>query len=1496
MSVQLLEKLATLGKELGYAGVELREWVSAQVKIEEKKSAEAIEREERKLQREEHKKEVEAEKKEKIKRDELALEKAKLDQQERFKQLELQQQVKLAELKVAEKKVENSNGEDDNESDSDGSQVSHASSISNSGSRRKSGPKLPHFDDTKDNIDSYLRRFERYASLQNWPKGDWAIYLSALLKGRALEVYSRLTETEARSYTKLKAALLRKYQLTVEGFRRQFYAARREKDETASQFVCRIEGYLDRWVQLAEIEESFKGLRDLIVREQFLSVCEEHLAIYLRERNPKELPEVIKLADIYLDARLQRDAKDRRIKQPFQMKPTTSERPAERVVETTTSSERSEDKSRRTCYLCHQVGHMRKQCPLYRQGSKGSTERMAMCQEIPSADKKSKTCSHDLLVPGTLELRCGCQMPYVGCLSENASSEPVDRRLPTVTGKVNGHVVSVLRDTGCTTAVVCDGLVTEEQRTGQFKCYRVMDGSIGKAEVAVVDVESPVFTGKVECLCLKSPACDLVIGNIPGASRGPAPEVVAVTTRAQAKAKEKPKKPLIVPVLQDLQVSTVDLQRFQRESADLQKGFELARAQESVKSGKVATVRYQVCKCILYRVYQVPGKPDVKQLMVPKELRRAVLGLAHDSVMSGHEGIHKTTDRVMSNFWWPGIRDDVTRYCRSCDVCQRTIPRGRVSKAPLQKMPIIGVPFQRIGVDLVGPITPASSSGKRYILTVVDYATRYPEAVALSGISTEDVAEALCTVYSRVGVPTHVVHDQGSQFMSDVMAEVSRLLSIRNLVSTPYHPQTNGLVERFNGTLKAMLKKLCAERPRDWDRYLESVLFAYREVKQESTGFSPFELLYGRTVRGPMAILRELWTKEQSSDEVRTTYQYVLNLRNRLEETCGLVKDSLTKSSVKAKKHFDRKARMRELKAGDLVLILLPTAESKLLMQWKGPYTVTERVGLTDYRVRIGDTEKVYHINMLKRYFEAANSASNISTSLRSSEDTSCVEELVAALVEEDGDVNLPLPVSSSSHEAGETVADVHISDELGVEEREQLQALLLEYQDIFSDRPGVTNIVEHRIQLVDDNPIRCKPYPVPHALKSEVIEEVREMERLGIIEKSDSPYTSPLLMVKKKDGRNRPVIDFRRLNKITVFDAEPMPNVDDIYARLSTARYFSKLDFCKGYWQIPTAIEDRPKTAFCTPIGLYQFVRMPFGLQNACATYGRMMRRLLDGMEQTDNFVDDVLTFTDEWQRHLHELRDLFCRVRQAGLTVKPSKCFFGYVSIEYVGHVVGQGQLRTMEDKVSRIVNAPEPRTKTQLRAFLGLAGYYRRFVPSYAMVAAPLTDLLRKGAPNKLEWERAQDIAFSQLKAALSSEPVLRLPDSNKQFIVRTDASDTGLGAVLLQEHEDGIFPVMYLSRKLNAAERNYSVIERECLAIVWAISKLQLYLYGRSFVLQTDHRPLLYLDQAKLSNPRVMRWALSLQPYRYRTESIRGSDNVGADYLSRSAPDVTNPSEM
>ena len=290
------------------------------------------------------------------------------------------------------------------------------------------------------------------------------------------------------------------------------------------------------------------------------------------------------------------------------------------------------------------------------------------------------------------------------------------------------------------------------------------------------------------------------------------------------------------------------------------------------------------------------------------------------------------------------MSSDVTRFCHSCDVCQRTISKGRVPKVPLGKMPVIDTPFKRVAIDLVGEIFPASSRGHRYILTVVDFATRYPEAVALKNISTTAVAEALVSIFARVGIPEEILSDQGTQFTSDLMKEVGRLLSVKQLTTTPYHPQCNGLVERFNGTLKTMLRRMCTERPKDWDRYIDALLFAYREAPQESLGFAPFELLYGRSVIGPLQILRQLWTKEQADPNTRTTYQYVVDLRNRLQETWDMAHDELRRSQVRQKRQFDHAARERTFKRGDKVLILLPTSDNKLLMQWKGTFEVVERV------------------------------------------------------------------------------------------------------------------------------------------------------------------------------------------------------------------------------------------------------------------------------------------------------------------------------------------------------------------------------------------------------------------------------------------------------------------------------------------------------------------------------------------------------------------------
>ena len=247
-------------------------------------------------------------------------------------------------------------------------------------------------------------------------------------------------------------------------------------------------------------------------------------------------------------------------------------------------------------------------------------------------------------------------------------------------------------------------------------------------------------------------------------------------------------------------------------------------------------------------------------------------------------------------------------------------------------MPLIDTPFKRVAVDLVGPIYPLSESGHRYILTLVDYVTRYPDAVPLKSITTESVAEALVDMYSRLGVPEEVLSDMGAQFVSECMAEVSRLLSIRQLTTSPYHPMCNGLVEKFDGTLKCMLKRLCSEQPKQWHRYINALLFAYREVPQASMGFSPFELLYGRTVRGPMTILKELWTEEFDEAEVKTSYQYVIDLREKLEQTLKLAREELKRSQARYQRYYNRNAKDRKFVVGDKVLILLPTDKNKLLI------------------------------------------------------------------------------------------------------------------------------------------------------------------------------------------------------------------------------------------------------------------------------------------------------------------------------------------------------------------------------------------------------------------------------------------------------------------------------------------------------------------------------------------------------------------------------------
>ena len=276
-----------------------------------------------------------------------------------------------------------------------------------------------------------------------------------------------------------------------------------------------------------------------------------------------------------------------------------------------------------------------------------------------------------------------------------------------------------------------------------------------------------------------------------------------------------------------------------------------------------------------------------KQLVVPQKYRRELLRLAHDIPLAGHLGIAKTRSRLSHAFFWPRLHAEVREYCRTCETCQKVGKTGDHPKASLQPLPIIREPFSRIAVDIIGPLARPSATGKKYILTVVDYATRYPEAIPLSNIQADTVADALLRVFTRVGFPQEILSDQGTQFTAELTQQVWRLCGIKPLQSSPYHPQTNGLCERFNGTLKQLLRSFVESR-KDWEKYLPHLLFAYREVPQESTGFSPFELLYGRRVRGPLDLVRAQWEGVEDPEGL-PILSYVLELRERLRGLTDLV-------------------------------------------------------------------------------------------------------------------------------------------------------------------------------------------------------------------------------------------------------------------------------------------------------------------------------------------------------------------------------------------------------------------------------------------------------------------------------------------------------------------------------------------------------------------------------------------------------------------------------
>lgn len=466
-----------------------------------------------------------------------------------------------------------------------------------------------------------------------------------------------------------------------------------------------------------------------------------------------------------------------------------------------------------------------------------------------------------------------------------------------------------------------------------------------------------------------------------------------------------------------------------------------------------------------------------------------------------------------------------------------------------------------------------------------------------------------------------------------------------------------------------------------------------------------------------------------------------------------------------------------------------------------------------------------------------------------------------------------------------ENVRIDHIEEGL----KEGIEKIITMYHDVFGlpgDPLPCTNLASHRIILKDNTPVNERQYRSPEIHRKEAKNQVNDMLMKMIISHSNTPYNSPLWIVpKKKDASGiikwRVVIDFRKLNDKTDLDAYPLPVIEDIIDHLGKAKYFSALDLSSGFHQIPMEEESKKYTGFSTSDGHFHFNRMPFGLKNAPATFQRMMDTALRGLigKICFAYLDDIVVFGRTIQEHNQNLVTLFDRLRATGLKLQPDKCEFLRPELEYLGHLITAEGVKPNPNKINAVQDFKIPSNQKQVKSFLGLSGYYRKFIMNFSTIAKPLIELTKTDQP--FNWTDKCDESFKKLKKLLCSSPVLRYPDYDKEFTLTTDASNVGLGGVLSQEGH----PICYISRTLNKPEMNYTTTEKELLAIVWAVKRLRQYLLGKKFTIQTDHQALKWLFNVKDPSSRLLRWRLKLEEYEYVIEYKKGKENQAADALSR-----------
>ncbi len=769
---------------------------------------------------------------------------------------------------------------------------------------------------------------------------------------------------------------------------------------------------------------------------------------------------------------------------------------------------------------------------------------------------------------------------------------------------------------------------------------------------------------------------------------------------------------------------------------------------------------------------------------------------------------------------------------------------------------------EKLAIDIVGPL-PLSRHKMRYIFTAMELASAYPFAIPLPNYTAASTAKSLLSIIAILGTPLVILSDQGTNFLSTTVSHLYNKFGIQRMKTAPYRPQSNGKLERFHGTLKVMLSK-CISNKLDWPDAIDLVLYFCRNMPQSRHGFTPQEILFLKPSPHILSTLKSIWSTNTSSN---------LNLPQFIEDMDKIISLQLqhVKSSL-ASKHCQSRidkesALVATFRVGDIVFRRIPGLNGCLEASWDGPFVVHECIPPLNCSIKpqgsVRAKPKVVHISQLKKSHPVNR----------------------ALMIPDENDTDLV----TCKHNVAKSIP-------LTESQQNQLSHVLDQFPSVFTDKPGLTTLTSYSITLTCITPVWSPTYSIPIAHQEAFRQEIDNLLDLDIIEPSTSKYSSSPMPVAKKDGGIRIVIDFKKLNAITVREPFTMPSVEDIISKLGSATVLSKIDLQKGFHQVPMEHTSKQYTAFHCLQGKFQYKVMPFGLTNAPGTFQLLMQQVLRGLDHYSlPYIDDIVIYSSGFEEHIHHVASVLLRLSSANLTVKKSKCSWCFSTFDFLGFHVGEGMISIPQARITQFSQYKIPTTRTSLKSFLGLVTFYSKFVPQLANLTTILNSHMPKDNHTKITITEEYQSAFDKVISGIVNHAALIIPNITDSFSIFTDASTSGIGGTLCIYKDSSWQPCSFYSRQLLPREKNYSILDLEALAVLATVHHYHYYLSGTYFKIFTDHKPLVHIFGGNPPSARLIRWKIKLAEYSFDIVHISGHANNVADAMSRQSWTTTEMDE-